>query len=179
MGAIRAASTKPLERTKIRADVEAWILEGVTDAEIARRVGVHRSAIGYFRKRHAAELASHIAAVERRIEDAAIADKVQRILDADSDYQRLGQVIAARASDTRYEEPGYKTGTMVHQYRMVGGGKNARLVDEYKVDAALIAERRALRRQVAEELDQLPRSTTNVNIDARSIVVRYVEGPET
>lgn len=171
-------ATRALDRPKTRKQVEAWILEGVKDAEIARRVGVHRSAIFRFRQRHIEDIAPAVEQVEKQIADAAIADKVRRILDADEDYRRLGSVIEARANDTRYDEPGYKSGVMVHQPKQIGSGKSATLVDEYKVDTALIAERRALRRAVAEELGALPRPETHVNIDNRRIVVRYVEGPQ-
>jgi hypothetical protein len=172
-------STKPLERPKTRKQVEGWIVEGITDAEIARRVGVHRSAVGFFRRRHAASIAPAIAEIERRIEDAAIADKVRRILDADADYQKLGQVIEARASDTRYDEPGYQTGVMVHTLKQIGTGKNAELVDEYKVDTAVIAERRALRREVAEALDALPRGTDKTAIQVNvgvAVSLRWDDG---
>ena len=155
----RTKSKKPLERPQTRKKVEAWIVEGLTNSEIARRVGVHHSAVAKFRHRHAASITPVIAEIERQITDAAIADKVRRILDADADYQKLGQVIEARATDTRYDEPGYKTGVMVHTLKQIGTGKNAELVDEYKVDTAVIAERRALRREVAEALDALPRGS--------------------
>ena len=49
-------------------------------------------------------------------------------------------------------------------------------MDEYKVDTALIAERRALRREVAEALDALPRGS-NINIDNRTqILIREYGG---
>ena len=167
---------RPLTRPKIRAEVIAWMIEGVRDAEIARRVGMTREAIYRFRQRHEAEIAPVVAEIERQITDAAIADKVNRILDADRDYRRLGEVIEARAADARYDEPGYRSGVMVHQLKQIGSGRNAETVDEYKVDTALIAERRALRREVAEELDQLPRGN-NINIDNRTqILIRQVDG---
>lgn len=158
----------------MREKVIAMLMDGVTPAEVARQVStsrhpVTRAAVCAFRKRHAEELQPIIEQVEKQITDAAIADKVQRILDADADYKRLGDIIAARATDKRYEEPGYSSGLMTHTLRQIGTGRNAEVVDEYKVDTALVAERRALRREVAEALGQLPKP--QVNIDNRSLTV--------
>ena len=158
------------------------VIEGLTDREIAaalstKSLSITHQAIAAYRKRHAAELGPVVAEIERQITDAAIASKVTRILDADRDYQRLGSVIEARAADMRYDEPGYRTGVMVHQLKQVGSGRNAETVDEYKVDTALIAERRALRREVAEALDALPRGTTTVNVDNRvQVLIREIGG---
>lgn len=175
-------SRYPLRQTKTKAQVIGMMIEGLSDRDIAaalaaKSLTISHQAITAFRKRHAAEIAPVVAEVERQITDAAIASKVQRILDADEDYRRLGQVIEARAADKRYDEPGYSTGVMVHSLKQTGSGQNAVLVDEYKTDTALIAERRALRREVAEELDQLPRGSTNVNIDNRvQVLIRQVDG---
>lgn len=176
------ANRYPLDKPATKAKVVSYMLDGMSDGEIAaalaeKRITVTRQAVHAFRKRHADELMPAVAEVERQITDAAIADKVRRILDADADYHRLGSVIEARAADMRYDEPGYRSGVMVHQLKQIGSGRNAETVDEYKVDIALIAERRALRRAVAEELAQLPRPEINVTNDNRQIIVRYVEGP--
>ena len=69
-----------------------------------------------------------------------------------------------------------ETGIVARQYKMVGSGENASLVEEYKVDTAFLAEWRANDRQVSEELDQLPRGTS-INIDARTqILIREYGG---
>ena len=169
-------ATKPLSKAKTRAQVDAWLIEGIPHPEIARRVGVQRVAIWRYAKKHEARLAPVVAEIERQITDAAIASKVNRILDADADYRRLGEVIEARANDTRYDEPGYRTGVLVHQLKQIGSGRNAETVDEYKTDTALIAERRALRREVAEALDALPRAGITFNDNRKQVLVRYVEG---
>lgn len=165
-----------LEKPKTRKRIEDLILQGKSDREIAAAIGnVSRQAIFYFRKRHAAVIAPMIEAVERGIEQAAIADKINRVLDADADYQRLGAIIEARAVDKRYDEPGYSTGLMVHKIRVMGAGRNSITVDEYETDTALVAERRALRKAVAEELDQLPRGTT-INDNRIQVLVREYRG---
>ena len=155
------------------------MVRGMTDSEVAaamtsRRYPVTRQAVHGFRRRHAAEIMPVLQEIARRIEDAAISHVVNRVWDAQGDYDRLGQVIDARAGDTRYDEPGYATGMMVHQVKSVGGGKNATLIDEYKVDTAVVAERRQLRREVAEVLGQLPREpAATVNV---GVLVRYIHG---
>lgn len=166
---------RSLRKPAVRAQVKALILEGLSERAIAERVGVDHASIQRFKARHAVELAGMVAEVERHIEDAAISHKVNRILAADDEHTRLGQVIEARAADKRYDEPGYATGMMVHEIKSVGAGESATLVDQYKVDTAVVAERRALRRAVAEELAQLPRPNVDVNV-AVGVTVVYVEG---
>ena len=170
---------KRLNQPEVRAKVRALVLEGLTDRAIAKRVGVDHSNVTRWRARHAAELHSLTAKIERKIEGAAISKVVSRVWDAQGDYDRLGGVIDARSKDDRYDEPGYATGVMVHQVKSVAAGDNAQLVDEYKVDTALVAERRMLRRAVAEELDQLPRAGVVINDNRIQLVqVRYVIGGE-
>ena len=169
-------ATVTLERPKTRKQIEAWILEGLGDTAIAKRLGVSRPTVWRFRKRHVATVAPMVAEVERQITDAAIASKVNRILDADADYYLLGQIIEERAADTRYEEPGYKTGLMAHTLKAIGGGENMSVVDEYKVDTSLVAERRALRREVAEALDHLPRAGITFNDNRTTVLIRQLIG---
>lgn len=171
-----------LERPKVRAKVKALLLDGKRPSEIAELVStpkqrISRQAVHGFIKRHEAEIAPLIKRLEREIEDYALAQKVRRIAGADSDYQRLGQVIEARAGDERWQnEPGYSTGLMVHQTKMIGTGKDAEVVDEFKVDTAVIAERRALRNEVATELGQLPKGDS-LNIDNRTqVLIRQYSG---
>jgi len=159
------------------------MVRGMTDSEVAaamtsRRYPVTRQAVHGFRRRHAAEIMPALQEIARRIEDAAISHVVNRVWDAQGDYDRLGSVIDARAGDTRYDEPGYATGMMVHQVKSVGGGENATLVDEFKVDTAVVTERRHLRREVAEVLGQLPKEAApTVNI-AVGIALRWDDGEE-
>lgn len=174
-----------LERPQTRAKIIAWLIEGKGPAEIAALVStpkkpVSRQAISRFRQRHAGELAPVVERIEAEITEYAIAQLVNRIAGAQEDYDALGAIIDARANDTRYDEPGYATGHMVHSLKVVGAGKNQEIVDEYKVDTGVIAERRALRREVAEALDQLPRGKGDINIDNRTQVLirQYGFDPE-
>lgn len=154
-------TTQPntLEQPIVRAQIKALILEGVSDSEIARTIGgVTRQAIFAWRKRHAAELAPVIAAMEKSIEDYAIAQKVRRIAAMDDRWQRGMQLIAVRAGDARFKEPGYETGLMVHRLKVIGSGKFTETVDEYAVDTGLLASLLALEEKAAAEMGQLPRA---------------------
>ena len=168
MAAVRATSTKPLERPKIRADVEAWILEGVTDAEIARRVGVHRSAVGYFRKRHAAELAPLIAGVNQQIRDVAIRDKEERIRRYWAMIQQIDALVEQRG------------GLEAVDAKWVGTARSGREVEVRRFDAALVGKWHELHREVAEELAQIPRqSDSNVTVNvAVAVQLAWSDGSD-
>ena len=162
---------------KNAAEVVAVLACGDKHADVARMFGCSREGVSYFANKYEAEIAALQAERDRQITDARIADQVQRVLDADADYQALGAVMEARATDMRYTEPGYRTGTMAHSLKSVGSGENAQIVSEFKVDTALIAERRALRRAVAEELNQIARPAINVQVnDNRRYVLTWDDG---
>ena len=165
-----------LERPKQRAKALALIVEGKKDSEIAALMKVSRQAVTKFRARHQDEIAPAVEEVERQIIDYAIAHKVNRIADADADYGRTTALLEARANDKRYDEPGYSTGLMVHQLKVIGTGRNQQVIDEYKPDTALLAERRALRRSVAEELNDLPRGDVNITNNQSLVLVRQYGG---
>ena len=78
------ANRYPLDKPATKAKAISYILEGLSDAEVAaalsdKRISVTRQAVHAFRKRHADELAPAVAEVERQITDYAIAQKVNRI----------------------------------------------------------------------------------------------------
>lgn len=170
-------------RTKRRAVLERnrdkiipMVVDGAKDADIARQFKAAKSSVHDFMRRHADEIEALRAELRRRVDDVLLRDKERRIREADGDYWRTDVVVQARAADTRYNEPGYASGTMVHSLKQLGGGENATIVDEYKVDTALLAERRALRREVAEQLGELPKPTLNVIQDNRSYVLNWDDG---
>ena len=65
---------------------------------------------------------------------------------------------------------------MVHTLKMIGSGKSATVVDEYSVDTAVLAARRAVERAAAEELAQLQRlgAGDTYNID-KAVMVRVYD----
>lgn len=116
-----------------KATLERWKLR----PEFQQRVVALRAELA------AAELTGGIADRQGRV------DKLERLL------ARLEQVVLERAAQpTMRRVAGGTTGVVVHQTKMVGMGKNARLIDEYVVDAGTIREMRALMQQAAQELGQ-------------------------
>jgi phage terminase small subunit len=87
--------------------------------------------------------ASGIASLEYRV--ASLDDMEQR-------YRRL--IEARRDAYTDTDVIGGDTGLVVKQYKMVGGGENAQLVEEYVADTAVTKEIRAIYDDVAKELGQ-------------------------
>ena len=168
-----------LDRPKYLQRTLGLVLDGLSDAKVAaalaeQRIVVTRQAITAFRKRHADELGAATAQLQERVVDLVLQVKEARLRDAEADYNRLGAVLVARAGDKRYKEPGYDTGTMVHSFKMVGQGENAVLVDECKVDIAVLAERRNIRHEIAEELGQLPKSDVTINDNRNQVLMREI-----
>lgn len=138
------------------AEVIGWLIEGKTVGEVAKLVSTKRQqvssqAVCAFRKRHAAELGPLVAEVEKQITDYAIASKVNRIKAMDQRWHLLESVRQARAKG----ETGEETGLVVRQYKALGSGKFMQVVEEWKIDPALLAAMAELERDAAEELGQL------------------------
>ena len=160
----------PLE--KAAAEICALVLEGSPDTQIAEWFGVDRASIGRFKAKHRADLEAMRAEVARLVTDYAIAHQVNRVADAQLRRDLLDAVRQARASGGT----GMETGIVARQYKSLGGGEFAEVVEEYRVDTAFLAEWRANDKQVAEELDQLPRGkdpSLTVNVDNRRVVVYH------
>ena len=153
-----------MTRPKVRAVVNGLIAEGVTDAEIARRIGVSRQAVTAYKHKHPDLVAPVVDEIVRQVTDYAIANKVNRIAELQHLFELTRQEVdeyGITAVETRTETDGDKETVIVTR--------------DYR--SGLVKEARGILRQVAEELAQLPRPETNVNIDNRQIIVRYVEGP--
>lgn len=161
-----------LESPVVYAQVKALILDGLTDKAIGQRFNVSRQAVGKFRKRHEAELAPIIAAIEKSIEDYAIAHKIKRVAAMNERWERGMALIEARAGDTRYsDEPGYSTGLMVHQVKAVGED----VFDQFAVDSGLLSSMLALENAASDQLGQTPKADQNVNLRAQ-VLVRQLQG---
>jgi hypothetical protein len=98
----------------------------------------------------ATAMASSTAALQEmfRLEIKSRTDRIRALQDR---HQRLLLIMHERAADPRMANvPGGKSGLLVRRLRAVG----REIVEEYEIDAALLAEVRAHERQVAEELGQ-------------------------
>ena len=133
------------------SEIIAYLVSGKTQAATAREFGASREAIRKFVNRHLEELSTNRQRVADAVIEHAITEKVNRIADAQWRRDLLVAVREARAKG----ETGMATGIVARQYKMLGSGKSAAVVEEYKVDTAFLAEWRANDHQVAEELGQI------------------------
>lgn len=136
------------------------LLNGMTQAEVARKYAVATSSISDFAVRHAEEITSRAIAVERQAADYDISAKVWRIAQAQADYNRVSDWVDEHSLSertVRYDKDGNEVGETVR----------------LRKDA--LDTLRQYRREVAEELGALPRPDQNINIRAL-MAVRQVDG---
>jgi hypothetical protein len=101
------------------------------------------------------EVQQAIQAWRDEAKQSAITDMAHRLKVLDTIEQKILDVIEDRASAyDNSEMPGGHTGIVVRQYKMVGSGRDAELVEEYAVDTATLRELRATHEQAAKELGQ-------------------------
>ena len=129
----------------------AWLLEGKGPTEIAALVStpkqkVSRQAVLGFKKRHEHQLMPLVAEVEKRIEDYAIAQKVNRIAGLDALSRQVQAWIDERGLMERSEIT----------------TENAVIVRE-RFAREVSSELRAIYRAAAEELGHLPKSEPGAN----------------
>lgn len=100
-------------------------------------------------------IAEAIEASRAEIRNEGIAVQQARIDAADDRWERMKQLIEARAADPKMSNiPGGTTGLLVHSQKVIGGGPSAQTVDEYQFDAALVKEMRELEKHISDELGQ-------------------------
>jgi Terminase small subunit len=98
---------------------------------------------------------SAIQAWRDEAKQAAITEVSYRINRLDDLESRLWDVVADRsAAYANSDVIGGDSGLVVRTYKVVGGGENAQMVEEYQVDTGLIREIRALHEQAAKETGQ-------------------------
>lgn len=164
---------------KQRENVIADLLGHMTQEQVAAKYGVAPGSVQKFKVRHADKLTELSLAVEARVEDYAIASKVNRIAALQDRWDRMKALLDARAKDSRYsDEPGYETGLMIHQLKAIGRGEDFQLVNLYVTDAQLLAEMRATERAVAEELGSLPKQDITLNVQNNILQLTWGEQAE-
>jgi hypothetical protein len=140
--------------TRKQAQAAARVAEDQqTDAQIAAAVGVSAVTLWKWKQRpdFAARVEEHKARWAAEIEQEGIANRQNRINALNDRWSLMQQVITARAADATMTGAGHETGLLVRTYKP---GKY-RVVEEYRFDAALLAELRAHELQAARELGQL------------------------
>jgi hypothetical protein len=163
------------------------------DSEVARIAGVSRQAVNEYRRRHlskalniaqklqAAELhrpqdvTAQLARTAQITKDVAgvlpiLAVRENRINAMQERHDRMRMVMEERAVDMA-TVPGGKSGLLTRQYKQVGSGETARVVEEYKLDTGLLGEFREHERAVAEELGQIQ---TAAGMGGPSVAIQIV-----
>lgn len=143
--------------------------DDLTDAAIAAEVGVHRITLEKWKRNpdFAAQVGDHAGEIARNMLRLAIAKKHKRVSTLDDLHRRANTVIHERAkryaasADTAEQSarrvfgndtpPEAATGILVKQESITPQGL---ISTEWKFDAALFREIRALEQQAAQELGQ-------------------------
>jgi hypothetical protein len=169
------------------------------DSEVARLAGVSRQAINEYRRRHlskalgiAAKLQSieleqpkdvtaQLARTAEIAKDVAgalpiLAVRENRINAMQDRHNRLNLVMEERAADMA-TVPGGKSGLLTRQYKQVGNGDTAKVVEEYKLDTGLLSGFLEHERAVAEELGQIQTASAAGPAVAIQIVCPASSGP--
>jgi hypothetical protein len=125
----------------------------LTDDAIAARLRINKVTLERWKQRtdFRARTQEHVAAFREAIRVRGIAERQNRVNALNERWRLMQQVIAARAADESMTGAGHETGLLVRTYKP---GKY-RNVEEYRFDAALLAELRAHELQAARELGQL------------------------
>jgi hypothetical protein len=143
--------------TKRTRAAELLAQDELSDDEIAETVGATSRQFRRWKKRE--EFAARIEELREQFDIAvqrhAVAKRLRRVKALNDRWMRMQKVIEERAADPAMQEvPGGKTGLLVHDVKVVGGGDNVRVVDLYQVDTGLLKELREHERQAAQELGQ-------------------------
>lgn len=151
--------------------IDDLVTGGLTQAEVAVKRKVSPNAVSEFVRRHSVEIVAQTRAIEEAATVYRIGVKEMRIADKNTLAQLLETVRQERAEG----RTGLETGLVAKTYKMVGNGRNAQIVEEYKIDTALVSAIDQLHHSAAEELGQLPRPDQNINIKA-AVLVRQIDG---
>jgi hypothetical protein len=130
----------------------------LTDDAIAARLRINKVTLERWKQRtdFRARTQEHVAAFREAIRVRGIAEQQNRVNALNERWRLMQQVIAARAADESMKGAGHETGLLVRSYKP---SKTGRVIEEYRFDAALLAELRAHEKQAAEELGQWTKKT--------------------
>jgi len=111
-----------------------------------------------------ADVRSRVSELRRQIESGyirlQITEREERLKAAQERWDGMREVIQARK--TGDWSRALKTGLCVRQQRVIGAGKNAKIIEDYEVDTALLDALASLEKQVAIETGQW---TEKQNVD--------------
>lgn len=179
-GLTTTESPKPLTPRQ-HAFVSAYIGESrgnATDAAI--RAGYSAKTAGSIGAENLTkpEIQAAIQAWRDEVKQRGIASLEYRVNRLDELERKYWDVIEARKqayTDTKVI--GGETGIVILQYKMVGGGENAQLVEEYVADTAVSKEIRSIYDDVAKELGQrVDKVNVSGSLTREYVIVRPGEG---
>lgn len=145
----------------------------LSDEEIAAALPCARSSLGEWKtiKAFQDRVAEHLAELDRSMMRYAISKRRKRIGKLQRAIDKVEQVIDERAS-SQYNDadqaPGAESGLLVSKPVFSHSGE---LAYEWKFDAALVREYRALMEQAAKELGQLQ---DRLEITGETLIRQYV-----
>jgi hypothetical protein len=126
----------------------------LSDELIAKDVDVCRRTLATWKTEP--EFKARVAAILEEIKAAVvargIADKQNRVDAYNDRWERMRKVIEGRAVEHAGYAGGGATGLLVRQLKSIGKGEDAREVEEYAVDTALLKEMREHEKQAAIEV---------------------------
>lgn len=154
--------------------------EGMSNAQIAEKVGVSSGTIATWLKRpeYKEAINRYNELLQEETFRLSVANKSRRIQDYQNIRDRIQTVIDGRA-EAYSHIPGGKSGLLVKQVKSIGSGINAYEASEYVYDTSLVRDILAISKQAAiEKGEWSEKSTLDVNVNEQVKVIRFVEQEE-
>lgn len=150
----------------------------LVDDEIARRAGVTRETLAAWKltPEFATRVTEITTAAAAAATAATVSDKLYRVRVLDDLHAKILTVIAERAKEYDGAAAGSGTGLLVRTERGIGRGEDFRVVEEWTLDTATLAELRQIQKQVAQELGQwVEKSEATIKRDASDMTDEELE----
>lgn len=157
--------------------LRAAVLEAedeLSDERIAASVGVTRTSLNRWRAKpeYTAEVERQKQVILEQALRLPIAKKTKRLTVLNDLHEKQLAVIDARSLEygDKPEIAGGSTGLLVREYKMIGSGRDAQLIETYGVDVALLREIRGTQEQAAKEVGDWSDGATSIAIAAIQLV---------
>ena len=130
-----------------------------TNPAMAQELGVSVAALKDWRAapEFRERVKSIIEATQAQALESGVLNKIGRIAALMDVYQKLQQIVDERAVEGPVQwplAPGISTGLVIHQFKSLGSGRNAREIDEFLVDQPMVTQLRDTLKQIAQETGQ-------------------------
>ncbi len=161
--------TVPRERAaQLLADDE------LTDEEISQEARISRHTLWVWKQNP--EFSKRIEDLVKVVQRRAIARRARRVRTLEDRWRAMQRVIVERAADPAMQNvPGGTTGLLVRYYKGLGSGDNFQVVEEYRVDTALLKELREHEKQAAQELGQWAEKHELTGAEGKPLIITLIE----